>query len=48
MWFLTFGIDGSAGMPTVPATILMSGSVLNCPVQRPVLTWTFLNYPVLT
>ena len=25
IWFLTFGKNGSAGMPAVPATILMSG-----------------------
>ena len=24
IWFLTFGKNGSAGMPAVPATILMS------------------------
>ena len=26
IWFLNFGKNGSAGMPAVPATILMSGS----------------------
>ena len=26
IWFLTFGKNGSAGMPAVPATILMSVS----------------------
>ena len=26
IWFLTFGKNGSAGMPAVPATILMSDS----------------------
>ena len=27
IWFLTFGKNGSAGMPAVPATILMSASM---------------------
>ena len=27
-WFLTLWLDGSAGMPAVPATILMSGDSL--------------------
>ena len=29
IWFLTFGKNGSAGMPAVPATILMSVSRLS-------------------
>ena len=32
MWFLTFGNNSSTGMPAVPATILMSGS-MQCGVQ---------------
>ena len=30
IWFLTFGKNGSAGMPAVPATILMSEAQVCC------------------
>ena len=43
IWFLTFGKNGSAGMPAVPATILMSADEPKIPLDS-VTNWALLDF----